>query len=61
LARQHVVIEPNAGASFRHDRRERRLAHLELVAEALPPMAQVSERSRMFYARKKLAELISAP
>ena len=45
LARQHVVIEPNAGASFRHDRRERRLAHLELVAEALPPMAQVSERS----------------
>ena len=27
-----VLVEPDAGASFRHDRRERRLAHLERVA-----------------------------
>jgi hypothetical protein len=27
-----VLVEPNAGAGFRHDRRERRLAHFEWIA-----------------------------
>ena len=50
-----VLVEPDAGAGFRHDRRERRLAHFEWIAAEIVAV-QFNQVERI----EELAGVVSA-